>query len=169
MVDRPQSESVYSQLKVGQEIGPSAWICVDQAMVSKFAEATLDPDPMHIDPEWAMANTPYEGTIVFGFQTLALLTAMVRDAMKIHADAHGREGGYYLNYGIDRMRLLQPLPVNSHIRGRFKVVENRIDDKERNIVKFRCEVELQHDERPVLVADWLSIFMPEQTADRARR
>jgi acyl dehydratase len=50
----------------------SKWILVDQAMINRFAEASLDPDPMHIDPEWCAQNSPFGGTIAFGFLTLTI-------------------------------------------------------------------------------------------------
>jgi acyl dehydratase len=50
----------------------SKWILVDQAMINRFAEASLDSDPMHIDPEWCAHNSPFGGTIAFGFLTLTI-------------------------------------------------------------------------------------------------
>lgn len=161
MSEEMESEAVYAQLEVGWEIGDSSWILIDQSMITGFADVTLDPDPMHIDPAWAIENGPYGGTIAFGFLTLSLLTAMVRDALNKRADEQGGQGGHYLNYGIDRMRWLQPVPVNSRVRGKFKVRDNRLDDKGRNIVTFDCEVELEGADRPALVAQWLTLFMPD--------
>lgn len=162
MPQTQQETAVYSKLTPGEEIGFSSWVTVTQEMISGFADVTLDPDPMHIDPEWARQNTPYGGTIAFGFLTLSLLTHMLRDVMLKRNETTEHEGGYYLNYGIDYMRLLAPVPVGSRIRGKFKTLENRIDRNDRNIVKFGCEVELEGGEKPVLVVEWLSIFVPDK-------
>lgn len=153
--------TVYSSLQVGEEVGTSSWIVVDQAMITGFGTVTLDPEPLHVDPEWAAQYSPYGTTISFGFLTMSLLTAMIRDAMGIGEYATGPSEGHYLNYGIDRLRLLQPIPVNSRIRGSFRVIGNRIDEKGRNIVSFNCEVEVEGSDRPALVAEWLSIYVTD--------
>ena len=153
--------AIYSNLKVGEEVGASSWIVVDQTMITGFGMVTLDPEPLHVDPEWAAKYSPYGGTIAFGFLTMSLLTAMIRDAMGIREYTTGPPEGHYLNYGIDKLRLLQPIPVDSRVRGRFRVIGNRVDEKGRNIVTFNCEVEVEGSDRPALVAEWLSIYVAD--------
>lgn len=150
----------FGNLNVGQKLGCSPWIKVDQAMISDFAAATRDPDPMHIDPEFAVTNGPYGGTIAFGFLTISLLTHMMHGAFGSDPARDGGTEGHFLNYGMDYLRLLNPVKVDSRIRGHFAVKEKRADDKGRNIVKFGCEVEIMGEERPAMVAEWLAIWMP---------
>src|SRR3569833_976367 len=94
----------------------SEWVVIDQNMISQFGALTLDPDPMHMDPEWAKANGPYGGTISYGFLTMSLLSHLVH--LVRGADV-GPRTGHYLNYGFDRLRLVSPVRVGSRIRGRF--------------------------------------------------
>ncbi len=141
----------------GQEVGCSDWILVDQAMIDGFGAVTLDPDPMHIDPDWAAAG-PFGGTIAFGFLTISLLTPMMHSAM---GTAPRKESaGHYLNYGFDRLRLVAPVPVGSRIRGRFVKLRQGEDEKGRLLSTFEATVEIEGAERPALVAEWLSIWVP---------
>ncbi len=154
---------LFRNLRPGQELGCSAWVAVHQGMIDRFAEATLDPDPMHVDPEWALSKGPFGHTIAFGFLTTSLLTHLLHLAM--HTD-HAREPsveGYFMNYGFDRMRLAAPVPVDARVRGRFHVLDSRLDSKDRIIVKFGCTVEMEGSEKPALVAEWLAIWVPPES------
>lgn len=162
MSEAAREISNFSHFAAGDEVGVSSWIPVDQTMISDFGRVTLDPDPMHIDPDWALANGPYGGTIAFGFLTVSLLTHMLHDAMGSDPQRATGKDGHFLNYGMDYMRLLSPVKVGSRVRGRFKVLETRTDAKGRDIVKFGCEVEIEDGDRPALVAEWLSIWMPPE-------
>ena len=71
----------FSGFEPGDVVGVSSWVHIDQAMISGFGKVTLDPDPMHIDPDWATKNAPYGGTIAFGFLTMSLLTHMMHDTI----------------------------------------------------------------------------------------
>ena len=100
---------------VGQEIGVSDWITVDQARIDAFAEATGDRQWIHIDPERA-ATGPFKTTIAHGFLTLSLLPEMGASAMTV---ADTRMG---VNYGLNRVRFTAPVPVDSRLRGHFKLL-----------------------------------------------
>ena len=145
--------------KPGQHLGPSEWLTVTQEMITGFGDATRDQDPMHMDPAWGAAG-PFGSTIAFGFLTLSLLTHLMHNAMGTSSDRYDPSHGYYLNYGLDRVRLVTPVPVGSNIRGRFTVLEIRADAKERQIVKFAASIELEGNERPALVAEWLTVWVP---------
>src|SRR4051812_37288432 len=99
--------------KVGQEVGVSGWILVDQARIDAFADATEDPQFIHVDPV-AAAKTPFGGTIAHGFLTLSLLSRMAADAM---VAPEGMKMG--VNYGLDRVRFLAPVRSGKRVRGRF--------------------------------------------------
>lgn len=151
-----------AELEPGKEIGVSEWVMVDQNMISVFGSNTLDPDPMHVDPAWAKQNGPYGGTIAFGFLTVSLLTHMLHGAMGADPTTETGENGHFLNYGFDYLRLISPVKAGARVRGRFKVIEQRVDGKGRTIVKFGAEVEIENEPRPALVAEWLSIWMPPE-------
>lgn len=135
----------------------TGWLVIDQDMISRFGELTLDPDPMHMDPEWAAVNGPYGGTIAYGFLTMSLLSYFVH---LVRTDRSGPRTGYYLNYGFNRLRLISPVRSGAHIRGRFVVKERRLDDRGRMHNRYDCEIEIEGQERPALVAEWLSLWVP---------
>jgi acyl dehydratase len=143
----------------------SDWVRVTQEMIEEFGHCTLDPDPMHVDPEWA-AEGPFGTTISFGFLTMSLLSHLMRAALNT---PHARDlsvSGYYLNYGFERLRLITPIKVNSRIRGRFQVNERKQDEKGRVLSTFHCVIEIEGEERPAMVADWLSLWIPPAVALR---
>ena len=81
-----QVEDTLNSLTPGAEVGVSPWLTVSQTMIDTFGHATLDPDPMHVDPDWAAANSPYRGTIAFGFLTISLLTHLLHGSMGLYGD-----------------------------------------------------------------------------------
>jgi acyl dehydratase len=144
-------------------IGPSKWVTITQELIDGFARYTLDPDPFHMDPEWATTNSPFGGTIAFGFQTMSLLTHLMHSAQGDNARdtaANPAIHGHYLNYGFNRLRLVSPVKVNRRLRGIFIIKNVEVDDKGRNIVTFDCTVEIEGEIRPALVAEWLAVWVP---------
>jgi acyl dehydratase len=135
----------------------SDWLVIDQDMISQFGVLTRDPDPMHMDPEWAKANGPYGGTIAYGFLTISLLSHLVH---LVRNDSGGPKNGHYLNYGFDRLRLVSPVRVGSRIRGRFQPQESKPDEKGRVLNRYNCSIEVEGQDRPALVAEWLSLWVP---------
>lgn len=154
--------TLYESFQPGAEVGTSDWVRVDQEMINRFGDVTLDPDPMHVNPDWARQHSPFGATISFGFLTVALLTNLLHSALRNGPHPPSDSAGYYLNYGFDRLRLLAPVPVNSTVRGHFRVREVRQDARQRIIVTFACEVEIQGSDKMALVADWLSMWVPGQ-------
>ena len=159
--DTTPHPSLPTAFVAGRDLGSSSWVTVTQLMISEFGEATRDPDPMHVDPEWA-ANGPFNGTIAFGFLTMSLLTHLLHDVLGTDPRRHDPAHGYYLNYGFDRLRLVSPVRVGSRIRGTFRVAEVKPDAKERSIVKFAATVEIAGSDRPALVAEWLTVWVPPE-------
>lgn len=144
----------------GSLIGVSDWMTITQAMIDRFAEATLDDDPMHIDAEWARAETPYGGTIAFGFLTMSLLTHMLHVVQPRDRRSQVATAGYYLNYGFNRLRLISPVPTGSAVRGRFELVDRRRDERGRAQLTIGVTVEIKGAEKPALAAEWLSVWVP---------
>lgn len=95
---------------LGQEIGTSEWLEVDQERVNGFADATLDHQWIHVDVEKAKAESPYKGTIVHGYLTLSLLPYFWNQVIKVN------NLKMMVNYGMDKMRFGQAVPVGSRLR-----------------------------------------------------
>jgi acyl dehydratase len=149
--------------KIGSALGPSQWVEVTQELIDGFGKYTIDPDPFHIDPAWAKQNSPYGGTIAFGFFTMSMLTHLLHSAQGFNARdtaADPRTHGHYLNYGFNRLRLVTPVRVGGRIRGTFTVKDIIVDEKSRNVVTFAATIEIEHETRPALVADWLAVWVP---------
>ena len=142
---------------IGQEVGVSRWIEVDQARIDAFARITEDKQFIHVDPERAKA-TPFGATIAHGFLTLSLASAMSYDAV---APLDGVVMG--VNYGFDKLRFLAPVPAGSRIRGRFKLLsaENKGDQDgvARWLLKHELTVEIEGGDKPALIAEWLGMQM----------
>lgn len=103
------------QSLVGQEIGTSDWITVDQQRIQRFADATGDHQWIHLDTERA-AKGPFGTTIAHGFLTLSLLPEMSAHAFEVRDTRMG------VNYGLGRVRFPAPVPSGSRLRGRFKLL-----------------------------------------------
>ena len=145
------------QSLIGQEVGLSRWITVDQARIDAFAKITEDEQFIHVDPERARA-TPFGGTIAHGFLTLSLASAMSYDAV---APLDGVIMG--VNYGFDKLRFLAPVPAGSRIRGRFKLLsaedKGAQDGVTRWLLKHELTVEIEGADKPALIAEWLGMQM----------
>jgi acyl dehydratase len=146
----------------------SQWLEVTQPMIDQFGAVTLDPDPMHQDPAWAHRNSPFGGTIAYGFLTVSLLT-------HLHYSARGRghEGSHeagvaFLNYGFNKLRLVAPVRAGARIRGHFQRLEDGgTTSAGHPIQRYQCRIEIEHQEAPALVAEWLSVAIPAPDADGA--
>jgi acyl dehydratase len=149
----------------GARFESDQWVTISQELIDGFGRYTLDHDPFHVDPEWCKAHSPYGGTIAFGFLTMSLLTHLLHISQGDRArdtSADPSKYGYYLNYGFNKLRLVTPVPVGSRIRGRFKVKDVVIDEKGRQVVCFNVTVEIENEQRPALVAEWLAVWVPAE-------
>ena len=147
---------------VGKKLGVSDWLSIDQERITAFGEITSDMDPMHVDTDWSRKYSPYKTTVAFGFLTISLITYLYHDVL---ASTTTREGGINiigLNYGFDRLRLIEPVPVDSRIRGHFTVTE--VTDRSPNeiIVKLKVEIEVEGNDRMAVVAEWLTLLVDEE-------
>ena len=95
---------------LGEEIGTSEWLTVDQDRINQFADATLDHQWIHVDVERAKAESPYKSTIVHGYLTLSLLPYFWNQIIKVN------NLKMLVNYGMDKMRFGQAVPVGSRLR-----------------------------------------------------
>ena len=137
--------------KVGEQIGTSEWILVDQDMINKFADATGDHQFIHVNPEMAKM-TPFGQTIAHGFLTLSLMPLLSAKANLPHID--GIKMG--VNYGCDKLRFLSPVKSGKRVRALFKLVA--YDEKRPGQIQQMQEVtvEIEGEEKPALIAEWIS-------------
>ena len=138
---------------IGQEVGVSRWLTVDQARIDAFARITEDEQFIHVDPERAR-TTPFGGTIAHGFLTLSLASAMSYDAVQ---PLDGVVMG--VNYGFDKLRFLAPVPAGSRVRGRFKLLGAEDKGGGRWLIRHELTVQIDGAEKPALIAEWLSMQM----------
>ncbi len=142
---------------IGTEVGVSDWITVDQAMIDKFADATLDHQFIHVDPERAK-DTPFGTTIAHGFLSLSLLSAMnASGAPQILEQKMG------INYGFEKIRLMSPVKSGARVRGRFKIDDARFRGGNMLMITYNVTVEIENETKPALTAMWIIIvqFDPE--------
>ena len=154
----PRSEQLEQTLWefYGREPRISGWLEVEQATIDRFAEATRDPDWMHIDPERARREGPFEGTIAFGFWTLSMLTYLTRSTLGGDYPPGVRYG---FNYGLDRVRLMAPVPVGSRIRDHFRILDIEDRGGGRFVVRSENRIEIEGEEKPAMVAVWLGMLV----------
>ena len=148
--------------RVGEEVGVSSWIRVDQATIDAFAHLTGDDQFIHIDPGRARRETSFGGAVAHGFLTLSLLGVMAREAQPVLAGLT-----VSLNYGFDRIRFLSPVPAGARIRGRF--VLSALEERRPGEITLHWSVtvEIEGHERPALIAHWISRRYVEPSATAA--
>ncbi|MCC8405718.1 MaoC family dehydratase [Paraburkholderia sp. MMS20-SJTN17] len=134
---------------IGAQPLVSEWLSVDQDRVNRFAEATGDHQWIHIDPERATLESPFGGPVAHGFLTLSLIPALLGETVRIEQ----RMG---VNYGLNRVRFISPVPVGSSLRGKFAV--ESVTDVENGGVQLAWNVTLerQGSARPVCVAEFIT-------------
>jgi acyl dehydratase len=132
---------------VGQELGVSRWLAVDQERINAFAYATGDHQWIHVDVERARTESPYGATIAHGFLTLSLIPALSKENYRIDNAKMG------INYGLNRVRFLAPVPAGSRIRLRSELVNAaKVDDTTVDLT-VRQTVELDGSDKPAAVAE----------------
>lgn len=133
----------------------SDWLTLTQEINDKFSDATLDPDWMHINPELARDKGPYDNTIAFGFWTISMLTYFTREIQK----SDYPEGiSYGLNYGFDKLRLINPILVGNSIRLKVKLVDIIDKGNGRILLKTDNSIEIKGIEKPAMVCIWLTMY-----------
>lgn len=142
--------------RVGQELAVSDWLEITQERINQFADATGDRQWIHVDPARAAVESPFATTVAHGFLTLSLVSVLARRAMQF-----GRLR-MALNYGVNRVRFVTPVPAGSQVRGRFtptsvKEVGGGIQ------VTWNVTIEREGVAKPCCVAEWLVRYYPEQT------
>jgi len=136
--------------RVGETVHVSDWMVIDQARIDAFAEATGDHQWIHVDPERAARESPYATTIAHGYLTLSLyplLRNLVDEASPAYPGVKN-----VINYGLNKLRYPSAVPVDSRIRGRFKLAEVGEIDGGLQVTEV-YSVEVEGAEKPACIAE----------------
>ena len=134
------------QAEVGNEIAVSEWMTISQERVNQFAEATDDPQWIHVDMERAKRESPFGGTIAHGYMTLSLVPTLFESVVDLPP------GKMSINYGLNKVRFPSPMLVGGRLRGRFKLLAvEPMDGCVQSI--WQMTIEREGSDKPVCVAE----------------
>jgi len=140
----------------GEKVNVSDWIEVRQEDMNTFGASTHDIDWMHTDPERALRESPFGGTVAYGFWTMSMLSAFTRET----AGAMVPEGAIHsFNYGFDKVRLMAPAPVGSRVRNHSRLLDVIDKGNGRYVVKTDNRVEIEGESKPAMIAEWLFMLV----------
>ncbi|MWV15439.1 MaoC family dehydratase [Pseudomonas sp. L-22-4S-12] len=142
-----------SQLKdyVGKELGRSQWLTIDQNRINQFAECTGDHQFIHVDPVKAK-HTPFGGTIAHGFLSLSLIPMLMESLMIMPEGLK-----MAVNYGLDSVRFIQPVKVDSRVRLALSIVEVTEKRPGQWLIKAQASLEIEGEEKPAYIAEPLTL------------
>ncbi len=152
-----QAEQAAEILKkqIGTEEPPGEWLQVDQQRIDQFANATLDHQFIHVDPERAK-QTPFGSTIAHGFLTLSLIVHL-QSTIPAQTDPKAYQGlRMGVNYGLDRVRFMSPVKVDSRIRARRSLVSVDVVNPSTLQLKQKVTVEIDGESKPACIAESLT-------------
>ena len=134
----------------GQQLPVGDWYTITQEMISDFANATLDKQWIHIDEKRAEQESPFKSTVAHGFMSVAMISKLLEDSFSIKSVKMG------LNYGLNKVRFPNPVPVNSQLR--MISVVKEIEEMSNNGIKvtFSCTIEIKGQEKPACVAEFIA-------------
>lgn len=136
---------------VGKELGPSEWLTIDQERINLFAEATGDYQFIHVDPVKA-AQTPFGSTIAHGFLSLSLIPKLMEDILVLPQGLK-----MVVNYGLDSVRFIQPVKVNSKVRLKVDLAEVTEKKPGQWLLKATATLEIEGSDKPAYIAEPLSL------------
>lgn len=149
---KPQEFKNFKAFKemLGKELPKGNWYTITQEMINDFANATLDKQWIHVDEDRAKKASPFKSTVAHGFMSVAMISRMLEKAFTIKSVKMG------LNYGLNKVRFPNPVPVNSELRMLSSVKE--IEPIENNGIKvtFNCIIEIKGQDKPACVAEFLA-------------
>lgn len=135
--------------KIGQEIGLSEWMLIDQARVNGFAEVTGDHQWIHVDVERAKRESPFGGPIAHGYLTVSLLAKFSGECIAVDGIKLA------VNYGLNRVRFASPVKVGSRVRARFVLAA--VDDIDGGAqMMWQATVEIEGGDKPACIAEMLT-------------
>jgi acyl dehydratase len=135
--------------RVGQEVGVSDWLLIDQARVNAFAQATGDLQWIHVDVDRAKRESPFGGPIVHGFLTLSLLAKFALDCIEVEGIKLA------VNYGLNRVRFVSPVKVGSRVRAHF--VLGAVDEIPGGAqMVWQTAIEIEGGDKPACAAEMVT-------------
>ena len=148
----PVADLAEIRSRIGEEVGTSDWLTIDQRRIDEFARTTEDHQFIHVDPDDA-AQTPFGGTIAHGFLSLSMLSRMAADGMLVPDNTK-----MAVNYGFDRVRFIAPVKSGKRIRGRFRL--DSVEEKAAGqlLLRHTVTVEIEGEDKPALTAEWLGLI-----------
>ena len=149
------NEVTLEELKAyeGKELAPTDWFEINQERINQFADCTDDHQYIHVDPE-RMKDSPMGSTIAHGFLSLSLLAG---HGSSDWPELKDRVMG--LNYGLDRVRFLSPVKVNSKVRFRTKIISVTEKSPGRVLIKAQKTLEIDGEEKPAMIAETLGVVV----------
>ncbi len=145
---------------VGEEVGLSDWVVIDQHRIDQFAEATADHQWIHVDIERAAKEMPEGKTIAHGYLTLALIPALTGKFVEVENLARA------INFGLNKVRFYAPVPVGSRLRGRATVLQAR-QRAGALLLTSEVRIEVEGQRKPACVAETLGMFFFNEDASAA--
>ena len=138
------------KLMVGKQLPVGNWYTITQEMITDFANATLDKQWIHVDEERAVKESPFKTTVAHGFMSVAMISRLLEEAFTIKSVKMG------LNYGLNKVRFPNAVPVNSSLRMISSIKET--EDIANNGIKvtFSCSIEIKGQEKPACVAEFIA-------------
>ena len=147
--------------RIGQELGLSEWVAMDQPRIDTFASCTGDHQWIHVDVERAKRESPFRGPIAHGYLALAMVAPLSMEVGVIPRDAAAG-----LNYGIDKVRFLAPVPAGARVRLRVVLVGIEPREGGQVVMKTLNTMEVEGSEKPALIAETLALLIPAKGEGR---
>jgi acyl dehydratase len=143
---------------VGQELGVSQWMTIDQERINQFADCTGDHQWIHVDVKRAREESPVGSTIAHGFLILALLPQFQYQIGLIPAGV-----AHAINYGLGSVRFLSPVRPGVQIRNRVMLLAAEMKGNGRVLLTVQNTVEIEGEGKPAMVAETLALLITDKT------
>jgi acyl dehydratase len=138
-----------AKARIGQEIGVTDWMLIDQERVNAFAKVTGDEQWIHVDVERAKRESPFGGPIAHGYLTLSLLAKFAQECIAVEGVKLA------VNYGLNRVRFASPVKVGSRVRARF--VLGAVDDIPGGAqIVWQAVIEIEGSDKPACAAEMVT-------------
>lgn len=149
-------QTAFNNLKEleGADQGYGEWFEVDQNRINDFADATIDHQFIHVDPERALAETPFGGTIAHGFLSLSLLVHLTASLPVAIPKMEGQLMG--INYGFEKIRFINPVLAGARIRAQSKISSVELKEPTAVNITRTITVEIEGQNKPAMVAEWIT-------------
>jgi acyl dehydratase len=132
---------------IGEALGASSWIMVDQKRINEFAQCTDDRQWIHVDVERAVKESPFGGTVAHGFLTLALLAPTIFEVMLSRVEVKQA-----INYGLERVRFLAPVRAGRRVRNCVKIASMEDKGAGRTLLTTENTIEIEGEDKPAMIA-----------------